>query len=351
MSTSPETEIVCTHCRTANPAGKRYCAHCAERLPLPLGEFFAGRYTVHAYGEGQGVARYYRAGDTEAGALTLVELRQNRGWSDDAQAYYRDRFTHEVQLLAQLQHLPAVPILYQDLTERADRLFFVLDGMPEMTLRTALEKRQRPFPPDVVIDWGIRLGEVLAHLQAQELPAPDLDLDAIGVAGHTARFPDLGIIRRVRTDGLPILPEAGGFTAPEQLAGQAEPRSALYSLAAVMAALLTNRPPPAPSPDEDVLIHMNTRVPRWLSYLVAINLSAEPYDRYAHVEDFIADLRRQQVTDTITCRACGAENRRTEIYCQECARALMQSMAECEVCGQEMPVNARFCPNCGIKVS
>lgn len=351
MSVSPTAEIVCTHCEVANPIADRYCAHCAERLPLPAGEFFGGRYTVRRYLDVMGIARRYQVVEDDS-PLTLLELRRNRGWSDDAQTYYRAQFAREVQLLTGLQSLPAVPVLHQDLTERANRLFYVLSGVPDTTLRSALENRQRAFPPDVVIDWGIRLGELLAYLHAQDPPLlfSDLSLDTVGIVGHTVRLPDLNIIRRVRTDGIPVLSEDNGFVSPEQLAGSVEPRSEIYSLAALMAALLTNRSPPAPSPDEDLLSRINPRVPEWLSYLIAINLSAEAYDRYARVEDFVADLRYQQVTDTIVCRACGAENRRTEIYCQECARALLQSMDACEVCGQEMPVNARFCPNCGIKL-
>jgi serine/threonine protein kinase len=203
----------------------------------------------------------------------------------------------------------------------------------------------------VVIGWGIQIGEALAALHAQALLLHDLSPQTVGVVGPAARLFDLGVIRRVRTDGLPIMPEANGFAAPEQLAGQPEPRSTLYSLAALMATLLTNAPPPPPSPDLDAIGAANARAPAWLSHLIAINMSAEPYDRYAHAGDMIHDLRRQRVTDTIDCRACGAANPRTEIYCQECARALLESVEMCEVCGREAPLNARFCPHCGIKMS
>ncbi len=363
MSAAPESTVECTHCQTANPTTARYCMHCAERLPLPIGEFFAGRYTIRNYIGAQGIARRYHVTDTapsiDRGSraptvpLTLVELRSNRGWSPEAEDYYLTQFMNEAAQLSFLQELPAVPILHQGLTERGNRRFFVLAGVPQITLQATLEKRQRPFPPDVVIDWGIRLCDLLARLHAQTPPVllTNLRPGNIGVIGPTVRIFDLDITRHVRTDGLPAIPKDDGFTAPEQLAGLVEPRSALYSLAAIMANLLTNQPPPAASPDSNALNRINVRVPEWLSHLIAINMSAAPYDRYARAEDMAADLRRQHVTDAIPCRACGAENPRTEIYCQECARALLISMQECEVCTQEMPINARFCPNCGIKVS
>lgn len=366
--TPSELTVPCTHCQTINPASARFCAHCAELLPLPRDEFFAGRYTIGALIGVQGVGRSYRV--TEArwkpaarggpdpapppGDLILTELRDNRGWSAEARAYYREQFAREVALIEALQDVPAAPRLHQGLTERGeDRLFFVTVAPPDETLQAALEKRKRPFPPDVVIDWGIRLGELLSRLHAHEPPFVYADLQParLHVDGPGVRLADLNLIRRIRTDGLPYVAEANGFTAPEYRAGRPEPRSDLFSLAATLAALLTHQPPLAPSPDVEALHRLNERVPSWLSHLVAINLSEAPYDRYASADDVVADLRRQSVTDTVACRVCGAANRRTEIYCQECSRPLMQSARHCAGCGHAMPVNARFCPTCGVQVS
>jgi serine/threonine protein kinase len=346
--------VSCTNCQTVNPAARRFCARCAELLPLPVGAFFAGRYTVRRSVGVGGIGRGYRVTDERGapGPLLLTELRQNRGWAPEARDYYRAQFAREVELLLALQELPTVPILHQGLTKRGDdRLFFVVVA-PGETLQTALEKRKHPFPPDVVVDWGTRLGELLEHLHGQEPPLihGDLHPGKLVLDGPTVRLTDLNIIRRIRTDGLPAIPEDNGFVAPEHLAGQAEPCSDLYSLAATLAVLLTNQPPPPPSPAIDAINRRNARVPEWLSHLIAINLSVAPYDRYASAADFVADLRRQQVTDTITCHACGAQNRRAEIYCQECTRPLLQSTRTCEECGQEMPINARFCPSCGVRV-
>lgn len=365
----PAQTVDCTHCQTANPASARFCAHCAELLPLPPGEFFAGRYTIRELAGVRGIGRSYRVIDSEwvaapAGpdaadapappGLILTELRRNRGWSPEAQAYYREQFTREVNLLAKLQDLPAVPRLYQDLTERGeDRLYFVAIPPQGESLRAALDKRSRPFPPDVVIDWGLRLGELLARLHDEAPPhvLGDLAPETLYTDGPGVRVADLGLIRSVRTDGLPPEREDTGYAAPEYLDGRPEPRSDLFSLAATLAVLLINQPPLSPSPDVEALHRINDRIPPWLSHLIALNLSEAPYDRYASAEDIIADLRRQQVTDTTVCRVCGATNRRTEIYCQECSRPLMQTTRLCEECDHDMPVNARFCPTCGVQVS
>ncbi len=337
-------------------------------MPLPDGEFFAGRYLIRGQIGVQGIGRHYWVSDIEVApgepgavvepeapaALVLTELRRNRGWTEAAQAYYREQFTREVTLLAALQDLPTVPRLYQELTERGeDHLFYVTVAPPAETLQAALEKRNRPFPPDVVIDWGIRLGELLARLHGHEPPLVlgDLQPGTLYVDGPVVRVGDLGFIRRTRTDGLPPTVEEDGFAAPEYVKGRPEPRSDLYSLAATLAVLLVNQPPLSASPDVEALHRINERIPSWLSHLIAINLSDAPYDRYASAGDIIADLRRQQVTDTTPCRVCGAPNRRTEIYCQVCSRPLMQSTRRCDSCDHEMPVNARFCPTCGVQVS
>jgi hypothetical protein len=347
-------DVTCTNCQTDNPASAQFCTHCAERLPLPLGEGFAGRYAVQAHAGIAGIGRRYHVTD-DAGSpgerLTLVELRDSRAWGEEARAYYREQFAREVTLLAGLQSHSAVPRLHQSLTERDGRHFFALAGVPDATLHTALERRGRPFPPDVVIGWGIQLGEVAASLYAQTPPVfVGMHPGAVGVDGPHVRLPDLNIIRRIRTDGLPAPLEGERFAAPEEANGSPEHRSTLYRLAAMMFTLLTLEPPP-PSIDPDALAQLNPRVPAWLGQLLAVNLAAAPYDRYASAADFVADLRRQKVAELIACRACGAENRRTEIYCQECGRALLESVRQCEVCEREMPVNARFCPNCGVKVT
>jgi serine/threonine-protein kinase len=134
-----------------------------------------------------------------------------------------------------------------------------------------------------------------------------------------------------------------GYAAPEQLAGKAEPRSDLFSLAATLYHLATGRAPDGcHTADEIEALLRDPAGPvpaehRWFFELLKGNLSEDPNDRHGSARQFKADL----------CPGCQAVNPVRVPYCVNCAAPLTDPTLPCRYCGNSNRMGSRFCIHCG----
>jgi hypothetical protein len=52
--------------------------------------------------------------------------------------------------------------------------------------------------------------------------------------------------------------------------------------------------------------------------------------------------------DTVKCRSCGAENKKTSKFCSQCGQLVAGQL--CGSCGQPVRAGATFCSSCGAAV-
>ncbi len=177
--------------------------------------------------------------------------------------------------------------------------------MPERPGGCFAQKSPDPFPE--VAKIGVQAADALAYAHGQgtlhrDIKPANLLLDADGVVWVA----DFGLAKVL--DDVP-LSHSGSivgtlrYMAPEQLNGQAEARSDIYSLGLTLYELLAGRPAfedAAPSSlirkitqgEAIPLRQIQPRIPRDLETIVAKATSRDAADRYASAAELAEDLRR-----------------------------------------------------------
>lgn len=123
------------------------------------------------------------------------------------------------------------------------------------------------------------------------------------------------------------------YMAPEQFAGQADPRSDTYSLGATLYHMLTGQVAPAlASYPATPARQLNSTVPASLEGFLFRAVARDPGDRPQTISAFRQEMRSAltapaaAVSAGITCPTCGTDNRLTAQFCRGCGGVLSSSL-------------------------
>jgi serine/threonine protein kinase len=259
------------------------------RLP----EFATDRYDiVEEIGRG-GMGAVYLARDRELDRDVAIKVPHDAG-----SAALERRLRVEARALARLEHPGIVPI--HDVGRLADgRLFYVMKRVRGRTLRAHLSdvaeraERLRIFE---------RICEPVAFAHAHGCIHRDLKPEniMIGSFGEVLVL-DWGVARVVDAEAdepsqdRAVVVGTRGFMSPEQAAATAEAdhRTDVYSLGAILALLLTGSDPVNGEPS--IAILRDRKVPRPLRSICARALAAARGDRYPSVSALAADVARYRL--------------------------------------------------------
>jgi len=219
----------------------------ADPLFDRLARALAGRYTlVRELGRG-GMATVYLGTDLKLGRQVAIKLL-----APATRAYLgSDRFQREVLLAAQLSHPHIVPLFEAD--EADGLLFYVMEYVDGESLRHRLD-RQGPLPVEDAVRIAAEVGDALQYAHENGVIHRDIKPENILLSRGHALVTDFGIAKlmeeRGSTEG-PPLTDAGiavgtaAYMSPEQASGdkRIDPRSDVYSLAAVLYEMLAGEPP------------------------------------------------------------------------------------------------------------
>jgi hypothetical protein len=231
-----ESAMYCAHC--TRPTEASPCTHCGEPPQLD------GRYQLRdRLGRGASGTTWL-ASDPEGRqvAIKSISLEDVEGPKE------RELVEREVRVLRELGH-PGIPAYVEHLVigQRSDAvLWLVQELVPGRSL--AEELTDHRYDPQEVMAIVAELAGVLAYLHGLAPPVIHRDIKP----GNVMRRPDGGLVlidfgsvRDVAKGSIGGSTVAGtfGYMAPEQFAGDAEPRSDLYGLGALAVALLTRKEP------------------------------------------------------------------------------------------------------------
>ncbi len=228
--------MLCARC--TRPTETDPCEHCQHPAILD------GRYQLDAVlGRGTSGTTWRAIGpDETAVAIKSIPLVDVGGPKE------RELVEREVRVLRTLEH-PGIPAYVEHLVlgEHPDTtLWLVQELVPGVSL--AQEQEDHRYTPREVLEIVAELAGILSYLH--ELSPPVIHRDV--KPGNVMRRPDgslalvdFGAVRDVAKGSLGGSTVAGtfGYMAPEQFAGDAEPRSDLYGLGALAVALLTRKEP------------------------------------------------------------------------------------------------------------
>jgi serine/threonine protein kinase len=362
-------------CGVANPAKERFCQRCASPLPTAPGTMLYGRYRVEGLLAIGGFAAVYLATDMaskgESPFPRLVALKDMFCSDPHEFAIRFNFFQREAEILRSLANFPVVPRLY-DFVHQGQSACLIMEYIRGQDLLKVLEKNgNKPFPLDLVIEWGKSICDVLAHMHSLSPPLVHRDIKPDNIMlledQRSIKMIDFGTARDVgRSQKTRLAAKTRvyteGYAPPEQIIGKPEARSDLFALAGTLYHLATGKAPEGFYTARELEAQLNgskekgtvsLSIPaeqRWLFELIKINLAEDVNDRYFSCRDVKADLERRGITHEVSCPKCQAGNAVRQPYCCQCAAPLTDSMPGCNHCGRPNRMGSRYCIYCGNRL-
>jgi WD40 repeat protein len=267
-----------------------------------------------------GMGIVYRALDLRLNRVVAVKTLAGGAW---AAASERERFRHEAEAIAHLDHPNIVPVY--EVGEYEGLPFFSMKYFAGGSL--AQHERGRHSDPQKIVELvKVVAGAVHhAHLRGvlhRDLKPSNILLDEEGRPHVT----DFGLAKRFdpQTGPLDASTIAGtpAYMAPEQAAGKGDLTTAtdVYGLGAILYELLTGAKPFTGDSPLRVLqllseqppkrpTALNPKVPRDLETITLKCLEKNPAHRYASAADLAADLQRWRGGEPIHARPVSAWER------------------------------------------
>lgn len=227
------------------------------------------------------------------------------------------RFYDEARAAGSLRHRHIVAI-YQ-VGEHNGRHFYSMDLIAGATLADRIA--DGPLPPEQAVKYLIPIAEATHFAHGRGVLHRDLKPSNVLIDVHDQpRITDFGLAKRleqqpeIESDGSIV--GTPSYMSPEQAAAREDllgPATDVYSLGAVLYALLTGRPPFRGKNQVEVLlkvVHANPTDPRKLNPRVHRDLAAicikclhKDHDRrYANAQELADDLRRFQANEPVTAQ-------------------------------------------------
>ena len=159
-----------------------------------------------------------------------------------------ERFLKEIEVTANLQHPHILPLF--DSGEAGEQLFYVMPFVEGETLRSRLD-RERQLPIDEAVAIAREVADALEYAHGRGVVHRDIKPENILLQRGHALVADFGIALAVQHAGGQRMTQTGlslgtpQYMSPEQAMGekQLDPRSDIYSLAAVTYEMLAGEPP------------------------------------------------------------------------------------------------------------
>jgi len=256
-----------------------------------------GPYLIRSLIGSGGMGVVYLAEDTRL--HRMVALKVLPSWLS-REGWRVARFTHEALAASALNH-PNVPVVYEagEIDQRHYIASEYVDGSP-LTSRIS----QGVVPWREAIGLTLQAASALQAAHAAGIVHRDVKPGNIlvGRADGRLKLVDFGIAKlaedfELQTEERATLTAAGavvgtpGYMAPEQAAGiQADGRSDIWSLAAVLHEMVTGRTPTLGSSK----IRASSNLPAALARVLERALQPDPDKRYPVMAEFAAGLDRVQ---------------------------------------------------------
>ena len=212
---------------------------------IETGKILQQRYRIDKQiGQG-GMGAVFVATDERFGSV--VAIKQTLLMDDS----YRKAIEREARLLNSLKHT-ALPRVTDHFLEDNGQ-YLVMEFIAGEDLGHALERDEKAFPVDQVLNWADQLLDALDFLHSQAIPVIHRDIKPqnlkVTPKGQIVLL-DFGLAKGNPTDAghqtaaKSIFGYSRSYASLEQIQGTGtDPRSDLYSLAATLYHLLTGTPP------------------------------------------------------------------------------------------------------------
>ena len=257
-------------------------------------QVITGRYQLGKLLGSGGFGAVYRAEDLRLHRPVAIKVCSTRRLPPDEAAEAARLFEREALTLARLRH-PGLTAVW-DYFNQDDDWFLVMEYVPGDTLREVLARAGGPLPAPQALNYTSQLCDVLHYLHTQPEPVVFRDLkpgNIMVAPGGALKLIDFGIARLFSPGKAADTAQYAtpGYAPPEQYGGQTEPRSDIYSLAAVTHQMLTGHNPATSPFALPPARAVNPALPQKIEAVLLRAMALEPADRFDTVKDFCDALR------------------------------------------------------------
>ena len=261
----------------------------------------ADRYELEGLVGTGGMSSVYKARDRLLERRVALKILHEHHASDED---FVERFRKEARSVAQLSHPNIVTVI--DRGDDEGRQFIVFEYVDGENLKE-LVTREGPLPLGRALELALQVGRGLSFAHSHGLVHRDVKPQNVLMNGDDqAKVTDFGIARSIDVDvsvtQTGTVLGTSAYIAPEQASGgDITPQTDVYSLGVVLYELLTGEVPfPGESfvavamkhinePPPSVLERRPDTPPR-LAAAVDRALAKEPGERFASMDDFVAEL-------------------------------------------------------------
>ncbi|MGI9474077.1 MAG: protein kinase domain-containing protein [Rubripirellula sp.] len=226
------------------------------------------------------------------------------------------RFQREARTAASLHHTNIVPVF--GVGEDQGFHYFVMQRIDGRGLDRVLSDPDTHLTSREVAELGRQAASALAYAHQQNVLHRDIKPANLLVSEHLELWvTDFGVAKAIESEAVTRTGDVVGtlrYMAPEQIVGDTDVRSDIYSLGVTLYELLAGRPAvddtsireaivarkPAPTPPP--LRQLNASVPVDLDTILHAAMSADPAKRYQTAEAFEKDLEHFLEGEPITRR-------------------------------------------------
>ncbi len=253
-------------------------------------------------GEG-GMGVVYKARDTKLDRMVAIKFLPQHLTTDSVE---KERFVHEAKAASALNHTNVTTIY--EIDEFEGQTFIVMEYCEGETLRQVIQKETLSIRK--VLDIAVQICEGLAIAHEKGIVHRDIKSDNIMLTPRgQVKIMDFGL---AKLKGATKLTQSrttlgtASYMSPEQARREdVDQRSDIFSFGVVLYELLTGQLP-FQGDHEAAVLHaivneeplplarFNNRVSAKLQDLVDKALAKEKEERYQHIDDVLADLRREK---------------------------------------------------------
>ena len=267
-----------------------------------IGKTISHYKILEKLGEG-GMGVVYRAQDTKLDRIVALKFLPPHLTSEPQE---KERFIHEAKAASALSHTNITTI--HEIDEFEGQMFIVMEYCEGKTLKQIIDKETLSIKK--VLDVGIQICEGLTAAHKKEIVHRDIKSDNIMVTKEgQVKITDFGLAKLKGATKLTKTRSTLGtaaYMSPEQASSEeVDSRSDIFSFGVVLYEMITSHLPfkgehqaaiiysvinETPEP----LTRYKANVPDGLQRIVAKALEKDREERYQHIDDLLADLRRER---------------------------------------------------------
>jgi len=267
-----------------------------------IGKTISHYKILEKLGEG-GMGVVYKAEDIRLERLVALKFLPPHVSEDSDE---KARFIHEAKSASALNH-PNVTTIY-GIEESPEGLFIAMECVDGKTLRQVV--KEGPLSLKKVLDIAVQICEGMAAAHEKGVIHRDIKAENIMVTTRgQVKIMDFGL---AKLKGASKLTQTGttlgtvGYMSPEQASGEeVDQRSDVFSFGVVLYEMLTGRLPfqgdnqaaivnAIINEEPQPVARFNSEASAKLDDMVSKALAKDREERYQHIDDLLADLRRER---------------------------------------------------------